>query len=88
MWDALGAEEGELMVCAVPLLIGVGVELDFFLLVTPATTPIMTAATTMTVIRATSRIQVDLRRPCVRCDGFSGILSSGCELTPCRPVST
>ncbi len=64
MWDALVAEFWG--TTAVPLLIGVGVELDFFLLVTPATTPIMIAATTMTVIRATRRIQVDLRRPCDR----------------------
>jgi len=64
VWDALVAEFWG--TTAVPLLIGVGVELDFFLLVTPATTPIMIAATTMTVIRATRRIQVDLRRPCDR----------------------
>ena len=70
MCDALGVEkEEEDSVCgltSVPLLIGVGVEFDFFLLRTPPTTPIIIAAMTMTVIRAMRRIQVDLRGPCDR----------------------
>lgn len=65
--DALGVEEEkEAVVCgttAVPLLFGAGVEFNFFLLRIPPTAPMVTAAMTMTTIRAMSRIQVDLRRP-------------------------
>lgn len=68
MCDAIAIKEveEETALCGTavaPLLVGVGIDFDFLLLTTPAATPIMMAATRMTVIKTMRRILVGLRRP-------------------------